>query len=148
MIRAVGCLGQINKKGEHNKWFPVQYFLNDMANLYEIVIYVGMVWVAYGQKKKSWPPCTPGNTTGGFFFVLLFFFIIVESSKFNWKQHLSTCTELPSTLTRQNGLTPECFILHNDQRQRCLPKSTLHCEAMQCSVQGRSPTYRYSQKKT
>ena len=53
MIRVVGCLGQINKKSKHNKWFPVQYFLNDMASLYEVVIYGGMVWVAYGQKKKK-----------------------------------------------------------------------------------------------
>ena len=62
MIRAIGWLGQINKKGKHRKWFPVQYFLNDMASLYKVVIYGGMVWVAYGQKKKDHfcvPPLKP-----------------------------------------------------------------------------------------
>ena len=65
----------MNKKGKHNKWFPVQYFLNDMASLHEVVIYGGMVWAAYEQKKKNnsllCPPnpniCSTLNNLGYFY---------------------------------------------------------------------------------
>ena len=50
LFAAVCCLGQIKKKGKHNKWFTVHYVLNDMASLYEAVIYGGLVWVAKNKK--------------------------------------------------------------------------------------------------
>ena len=60
MIRAVGCSGQINKKGKHNKWVPVQNFLNVMASLYKVVI------TFVSPPPKSWRRiCTPDSHSHG-----------------------------------------------------------------------------------